>query len=376
MVQRGGKRGDDRAGGSRPRPGRCALHPPPRPRGDPRRLLRSGARLSRLRLRRTGRQRPPARPDRHPEPALLPAPGQGPRLLAGGRALVPLRLPGARGGHPPPRHDQPPGLDDPGGGGLRLRLPAGRQRPGGDQFHRRGRHLDRRLPRGAQHGRRLEAAAHPGDREQPLRLLDPGPPPVRGRASLRPRPGLRHRGGDRRRQRSRGDGPVLRPRRGPRPRRRGPDPHRGHARPHARPRRGGRFAEGRAARRARRLPRRRSAPRLRPAARERGAPPPRARGPARRAHPRAGRDLDRPGDRHPLPRRRGRLAAGLRTRSGGPAPGRRRWGRPAPTRRERRRPTSTPSTRRSGRSWSATPTSSSWGRTSGSSRAPSAPPVA
>ena len=48
------------------------------------------------------------------------------------------------------------------------------ERPRGAQLHRRGRHLDRRLPRGPEHGRGVEAAARAGDREQPLRVLDAG----------------------------------------------------------------------------------------------------------------------------------------------------------------------------------------------------------
>ena len=79
------------------------------------------------------------------------------------------------------------GADDPGGGRLRLRLPAVGQRPRRHQLHRRRLHLHRRLPRGAQYGRRLEAAAHPGHREQPLRLFDAGPPAVCRRAAERPR---------------------------------------------------------------------------------------------------------------------------------------------------------------------------------------------
>ena len=63
-------------------------------------------------------------------------------------------------------------------------------------------------------------------------------------------PGYGIAGRDRRRQRSRRDGRGLRPRRRARPRRRGSDADRGDARPHARPRRGRRLAEGRAARRS------------------------------------------------------------------------------------------------------------------------------
>ena len=123
VVQRGGERGHHHSG----RPGagrrRRPLHAPPRPRRHPRRLSRSRARLPGLRLRRPGRSA--ARSRRADAPPLLPAPRQGRRVLAGRRALVPLRLSGARAGHPPHRHDQPPGRHDPGGRRLRLRLQAG-----------------------------------------------------------------------------------------------------------------------------------------------------------------------------------------------------------------------------------------------------------
>ena len=162
--------------------GRRAVHPPPRPRRHPRRLPRPGAHLPRPRLRRA--RRSPPRAGRPPLPPLLPAPRQGRRLLARRRALLPLRLPRPAGGHPPRRHDQPPGVDDPGGRRLRLRARPPRRRAGGDQLHRRRRHLDGRLPRGAQHGGGVEAAAGAGGREQPLRLLDADPPAVCLRAAL------------------------------------------------------------------------------------------------------------------------------------------------------------------------------------------------
>ena len=238
-----------------------------------------------------------------------------------------------------------------------------RERPRGDQLHRRGRHLDRRLPRGAQHGRGLEAAAGPGDREQPLRLLDAGPPAVRlprSSADRGPGYGIAAETVD-------GNDPdamaaALDARRRPRPRRRGADADRGDARPHARPRRGRRLAQGRAARRARGLPRRRSGAGLRP--------PAGGGGRARRRDPRAARRAGSPSwsrardraARHRTRARRpiadGRLAAPVfapgaasaragrrrrrcrRARAGGPEPA--------------RPPTSTPSTRRCARRWSAT----------------------
>ena len=132
VVQRGGERGHHDSGrpgaGGRRRP----LHAPPRPRRHPRRLSRSRPRLSGLRLRRAGvfPGRSPARARRADAPPRLPAPRQGGGVLAGGRALVPLRLPGARAGHPPPRHDQPSRRHDPGGRRLRLRLQARRAATG------------------------------------------------------------------------------------------------------------------------------------------------------------------------------------------------------------------------------------------------------
>ena len=153
---------------------------------------------------------------------------------------------------------------------------------------------------------------------------------------LRPRHRLRRRRRDGGRQRSRRHGRGLRPRRGPRPRRRGADPDRGHARPHARPRRGGRFAQGGARRRARRLPRRRSGARLRP--------PPRGGGRAGRRHPRAAGGARSP--RWSRPRSRGAIdapppadeiamRAGLRPRSAAPG-GRRGAGRSSSSRRDGR----------------------------------------
>ena len=174
----------------------------------------------------------------------------------GRRALVPLRLPRRR------EHGilhvgmiSHLGSMIPVAAGCAFALKQHGTRPGGDQLHRRGRHLDRRLPRGAQHGRGVEAAAGAGDREQPLRLLDPGAAAVRRRAARRPRPGLRHR----RPRPWTATTPTRWPtryatRRRPRPRRRGTDADRGDARPHARPRRGRRLAEGRARRGARALP--------------------------------------------------------------------------------------------------------------------------
>ena len=47
-------------------------------------------------------------PGRPSVPPVLPAARPRRRLLERRRALVPLRLPGTRAGHPPHRHDQPP----------------------------------------------------------------------------------------------------------------------------------------------------------------------------------------------------------------------------------------------------------------------------
>ena len=109
---------------------------------------------------------------------------------------------------------------------------------------------------------------------------------------------------------------AFEPRRGPRPRRQGADPDRGDARPHARPRRGGRLAEGRARRRAGRLPRRRSGARLCPPSGGGGGAGRRA--PAsgwRRGSPRWSRRAITRAHRRAAAGRRDRPAAGLRPRS-------------------------------------------------------------
>ena len=119
-----------------------------------------------------------------------------------------------------------------------------------DDLVRRRLDLARRLPRGDELGRRPAAAGHLHPREQPVRVLDPGRPAVRGQPG-RARGGLRLPGRDGRRQRRRGD-VRGRPRRArARARRRGPDADRGRDHAHARPRRARRHEVRAAARRSR-----------------------------------------------------------------------------------------------------------------------------
>ena len=394
VVQRGGQRGDHGPGRPRARAGRRALLAAPRPRRDPRRLPRSGARLPRLRLRRA--RRPAPGPGELLVPPRLPAARQGAGFSQGVERSFHYGYLAPDAGHPPRRHDQPPGRDDPGRRRLRLRRAScdgsgrvainfiGEGGTSTGDFHE-GLNIAAvwKLPLVLVIENNRYAFSTPAQLQYACpQLSDRGPgygiaaETVDGNdpdamAAALARAVARARGGER------------------------ADAARGDARPHARPRRGGRLAEGGAA----------GASSSATVAEPTRCPPTPRRARGRRAsstaerraasRERAGRtrSTELGSTRSPVRRRRalgGRRAAAATaaTRRLGcadvfaPAP----LGRGAPTpwrlhrrrrgeRRRARSPTSTPSTRRCARRWRDDPASCCWARTSAPSRAPSASPA-
>ena len=178
------------------------------------------------------RPRRPRHPRRRDRAHLRPVHGPRGRHHRRPRRQRPLRRPHEglrRDGLDAPRHDAD---RDRARDGVQAARRAARR----DDVVRRRLDLARRLPRGDELGRRPAPAGHLHPREQPVRVLDPGRPAVRGQPG-RARGGLRLPRRDGRRQRLRGD--VRGRPRGPRARagRRGPDAARGGDHAHARPRR-------------------------------------------------------------------------------------------------------------------------------------------
>ena len=171
-IRPGGRVGRPRMGDGRAGP---PLHPAPRPRG-------------------------PRHPRRRARPHLRPVHGPRGRHHRRPRRQRALRRPHEglrRDGLDAPRHDADrhrarDGLQD-------ARRAARRH-----DVVRRRLDLARRLPRGDELGRRPAPAGHLHPREQPVRVLDPGRPAVRGQPG-RARRGLRLPGREGRRQRLRGD---------------------------------------------------------------------------------------------------------------------------------------------------------------------------
>ena len=109
----------------------------------------------------------------------------------------PLRRPQAR----PGGADLDARRGDPGDGRRRPRRQDAGEEPGGPDLHRRRRHLDGRLPRGAEPRRGAQRAVRADRREQRLGLLDADRQADADQEHRRPRRRLRHPRRDRRRQR-------------------------------------------------------------------------------------------------------------------------------------------------------------------------------